>query len=96
MQQENALSNGCFLRGPRWRNPHQNMEGRHHLDPSLGQLAVSAAVHAAGISEPANYHALLYSFATHLLAQGADIRSIQELLGHSDVKISLIYTHMLN
>lgn len=85
-----------FPQENRWIDERTGEQGRHHMHESIIQKAVREAARRSGITKHATCHTLRHSFATHLLESGYDIRTVQELLGHKDVRTTMIYTHVLN
>lgn len=84
-----------FAADRRSKNPLSGTIKRHHIHETSVQRAIKCAITRAGIRKPASCHTFRHSFATHLLEDGYDIRTIQELMGHKDVKTTQIYTHVL-
>jgi site-specific recombinase XerD len=92
----NSEQDDCAQSGPQtlFRTVPHALHG-HHIDESALQQAVKKAFRRSGITKSGSCHTLLHSFATHLLEQGYDIRTVQNLLGHRDVRTTMISTHVL-
>jgi integrase len=85
----------AFPASPHYRDPRTGNRHRHHPRESAIQKAMHEAVRRTGLAKPATPHTLRHSFATHLLEDGYDIRTVQELLGHKDARTTMIDTHVL-
>ncbi len=85
-----------FPQEKRWKDRQTGRRGRHHIDPTIIQRAVKHSVQKCGLTKRISCHTFRHSFATHLLEGGYDIRTVQTLLGHKDLKTTMIYTHVMN